>query len=198
VTGNWLAEGKGALDRWIEEFVASGASPSAVAALGTVDGSRTVAHGAVVSHQGHQRPTASVSYDIASLTKVVATWPLTGLAVVSGALDLDEPVGTYFDQPSLPGAVITTRHILSHTSGMAVRTRLDQYVGSGMDLAEHLLAENFGIAWAIVSITRWSRSSGERCSTSRSAEVGLTATPPSAHQAKISPLRSLESSTARA
>jgi CubicO group peptidase (beta-lactamase class C family) len=83
--------------------VASGASPSAVAALGTVDGSRTVAHGAVVSHQGHQRPTASVSYDIASLTKVVATWPLTGLAVVSGALDLDEPVGTYFDQPSLPG-----------------------------------------------------------------------------------------------
>src|SRR5690606_19033295 len=75
----------------------------------------------------------------------IATWPLAGFAVRSGRLDLDAPVRTYLpDLPSgvaLPGAVVTARQLLAHTSGLMRPTRLDRYRGSDRHLAELILAE---------------------------------------------------------
>ncbi len=72
---------------------------------------------------GHSelRPTLRVAddktvWDVASLTKALATTPVAMAMVDAGLLDLDRPV-----RDSLPDVApgITPRHLLSHTSGMA-------------------------------------------------------------------------------
>ena len=58
-------------------------------------------------------------YDLASLTKVVATTPSIMLLVEQGRVRLDAPVSTYI--PQFGGQVrdrITVRHLLTHTSGL--------------------------------------------------------------------------------
>ena len=61
----------------------------------------------------------STLWDLASLTKVVATTPALMLLVESGKLDLDAPVVHYVPEFSGPGtAAITVRHLLTHTSGL--------------------------------------------------------------------------------
>jgi CubicO group peptidase (beta-lactamase class C family) len=55
-------------------------------------------------------------YDLASLTKVVATTPLLLQAAAAGALDLDDDVRAYVPQVRTPG--ITLRHLLAHSSGL--------------------------------------------------------------------------------
>jgi CubicO group peptidase (beta-lactamase class C family) len=58
-------------------------------------------------------------FDLASLTKVLATASVAALAVERGALDLDAPAARWL--PALDGdkAGITVRHLLAHASGMA-------------------------------------------------------------------------------
>ncbi|MBW3570747.1 MAG: beta-lactamase family protein [Gemmatimonadetes bacterium] len=58
-------------------------------------------------------------YDIASLTKVVATTSAVMLLVEDGRLDLDAPVSRYL--PEFTGGKkgrVTVRHLLAHTSGL--------------------------------------------------------------------------------
>ncbi len=56
------------------------------------------------------------SYDLASLTKVVATTAAAMLLHEDGKLRLDEPVATYL--PEFPHRRVTIRHLLTHTSGL--------------------------------------------------------------------------------
>jgi len=61
----------------------------------------------------------STLWDLASLTKVVATTPALMLLVERGRVDLDSPVVRYV--PEFNGAgtgAITVRHLLTHTSGL--------------------------------------------------------------------------------
>jgi CubicO group peptidase (beta-lactamase class C family) len=61
----------------------------------------------------------STLYDLASLTKVIATTPVLMLLVERGRVRLDEPVVTYL--PELQGtrtAGVTVRQLLAHTSGL--------------------------------------------------------------------------------
>ncbi|RBP38507.1 CubicO group peptidase (beta-lactamase class C family) [Roseimicrobium gellanilyticum] len=58
-------------------------------------------------------------FDLASLTKVVATTPSIMLLVEQGRVKLDAPVSTYI--PQFAGGVrerITVRHLMVHTSGL--------------------------------------------------------------------------------
>jgi CubicO group peptidase (beta-lactamase class C family) len=55
-------------------------------------------------------------YDLASLTKVVATTPLVLQAVAEGALGLDDALPQHI--PESPHAGVTVRHLLAHTSGL--------------------------------------------------------------------------------
>jgi CubicO group peptidase (beta-lactamase class C family) len=59
---------------------------------------------------------AETIYDLASLTKVVATTPLILQAAAEGRLALDDPLQAYV--PESPHASITLRHLLTHTSGL--------------------------------------------------------------------------------
>jgi len=61
----------------------------------------------------------STFWDVASLTKVVATTPALMLLVEQGKVVLDSPVVRYlaeFNSPATSG--ITVRHLLTHTSGL--------------------------------------------------------------------------------
>jgi CubicO group peptidase (beta-lactamase class C family) len=61
----------------------------------------------------------STLYDLASLTKVVATTTSLMLLVERGRVRLDAPVVTYVPEFNGPGtAGITVRHLLTHTSGL--------------------------------------------------------------------------------
>lgn len=61
----------------------------------------------------------STLYDLASLTKVVATTTALMLLVERGAVRLDAPVATYLPELRGPGtSEITVRQLLTHTSGL--------------------------------------------------------------------------------
>ncbi len=58
-------------------------------------------------------------YDLASLTKVVATATATMLLVDEGRMSLDDPVAKYLPEfGAVPKDAVTIRHLLTHTSGL--------------------------------------------------------------------------------
>jgi serine-type D-Ala-D-Ala carboxypeptidase len=68
----------------------------------------------------------STLYDLASLTKAVATTTAVLLLVEGGKLGLDDPVQRYL--PGFQGQFkerVTIRHLLTHTSGLPAGTRLN-------------------------------------------------------------------------
>ncbi|MDB4438598.1 beta-lactamase family protein, partial [bacterium] len=69
--------------------------------------------------------TKETIYDLASLTKVVATTPSIMKLIEEGKVELDAPVQRYL--PELGGDAnkpkITVRHLLTHTSGLAAGLR---------------------------------------------------------------------------
>ncbi len=61
----------------------------------------------------------STLYDLASLTKVIATTPALMLLVERGRVRLDAPVATYLPElQGTPTAGVTVRQLLTHTSGL--------------------------------------------------------------------------------
>ena len=105
------------LARAVAETVAPGAVLALVDRRGA---SATAATG--VRRLGGPATDAGTRYDLASLTKVVATLPSVLRLVVSGAIDLDDPVGRFFSgaglfqTPSL--AEVPVRALLAHASGL--------------------------------------------------------------------------------
>jgi CubicO group peptidase (beta-lactamase class C family) len=99
--------------------VRRGGVPGAALVVGR--GSRVVAKhgiGQIAPGGGRVVPDETV-YDLASLTKVVATTTAVMLLVEDGRMDLDAPVSRYL--PGFSGAgksVVTVRHLLTHTSGL--------------------------------------------------------------------------------
>jgi len=107
------------LDRAALDAVAAGDTPGAVILVGQGDrilyrkavGSRAVA-------PATEPMTTDTIFDIASLTKVVATTPAILALVDDGKLDLDAPLGRYlkeFQPPAL--GWLTVRRVLTHTAG---------------------------------------------------------------------------------
>ncbi|GCD92946.1 serine hydrolase domain-containing protein [Embleya hyalina] len=133
-----------ALRAGLEALVATAGTPGGVIVCGTSAGERhTIAAGVVAPECGDAPPTEHTLYDAASLTKVIATWPLIGRALDSGLLDLDTPVGAYLAPITgdAPGADATIRRLLTHTGGLRAETRLDRYRGDPTPLAELLCRE---------------------------------------------------------
>ena len=106
-----------AIDAVIEQGVASGAFPGAAVAVGR-GGVLLRLRGYGALTPGGAAVTPDTPYDLASLTKVVATTALAMRATERGDLDLDAPVSRYVPayQP-VGGADATIRHLLTHTAG---------------------------------------------------------------------------------
>ncbi|HUE96120.1 MAG TPA: serine hydrolase domain-containing protein [Longimicrobiaceae bacterium] len=105
----------------IAEHLEEGAFPGAAVAFGVGD-DEVYAFG--MGAIGWTRNAAAVDpgatrYDLASLTKVVATASAVMLLVDEGRMSLDDPVSLYLSNfDAGPKAAVTIRHLLSHTSGL--------------------------------------------------------------------------------
>ncbi len=108
------------VDATVERFIEGRAFPGAVVAVGR--------NGALVHLKAYGRLTyepdagpmkVDTIFDLASLTKVIATTTMAMMMVDEGRLDLDRPVRDFF--PKFTGGLkdrITVRHLLTHSSGI--------------------------------------------------------------------------------
>ena len=108
-------------DEAVEDGIREGVYPGAALVVGS--------HDRILLAKGYGRltwsarsPGVSVDstlWDLASLTKVVATTPSLMLLVERGQVGLDTPVVRYVPEFNSPGtAPITVRQLLTHTSGL--------------------------------------------------------------------------------
>ncbi|MEO8578076.1 MAG: serine hydrolase domain-containing protein, partial [Gemmatimonadales bacterium] len=108
------------LDSIMKVAVAEHVAPGAAIAVGR--------YGRIVHIKGYGRlDTAQTSaavdensmYDMASLTKVIATTTATMMLEEQGLIDLDRTVASYLPEFNSPDkATITLRHLITHTGGL--------------------------------------------------------------------------------
>ncbi|MDQ3514527.1 MAG: beta-lactamase family protein [Chloroflexota bacterium] len=100
---------------------AAGAYAGAVASVSV--GGQIILHradGYAELEPGRVPMTVETVFDLASLTKVVATLPVVLRLVEAGAFGLDDPVPAILPAPwTTAHAGITVRHLLTHTAGLA-------------------------------------------------------------------------------
>ena len=113
----------------LETSVAQHAFPGAVLAVGYKGETSVVPIGYLTYEDGSAPVTPDTIYDLASLTKVVATTTAAMILDERGVLSLDRPVALYlpdfiesYDTAADPlwaaRREITVRHLLAHTSGL--------------------------------------------------------------------------------
>jgi CubicO group peptidase (beta-lactamase class C family) len=126
-----------AMGKLIDEAVASGGVPGAVAVVGR--GAATLASsvaGLADTTRGAERPmTTGTVFDVASLTKAVATTTVALALVGYGKLALDDAVLDYV--PVAWPASVTVRHLLTHTAGLPDSHKFYQWC----DTREQVLRE---------------------------------------------------------
>ena len=108
----------GELGALLDSAVRANAAPGGVVGI-SFHGQRFVRGAGRLALDDPSRPDGHTLYDLASLTKVVATTSLAMLAAAGGQLDLDAPVGRYV--PAFRGPDkerVTVRHLLTHSSGL--------------------------------------------------------------------------------
>lgn len=104
-------------------------------------------------------------YDLASLTKPLATTAAAAFLVADGKLGLDDPLERYvpeLTQDALRRATI--RHLLNHTSGLpAWRPFYEQIIPDGARLKESPLAERRAAMYEAIHRERLTEPVGGRC-----------------------------------
>jgi CubicO group peptidase (beta-lactamase class C family) len=125
----------------LEDGVRSHAMPAAVVEVGTRTGRLwTCAAGALTYDPGAVVTTLETIFDLASLTKVIATTSLVMRHLHDGRLELDAPIRTLL--PSWRGAdraAVTVRQLLDHSSGLPAHVRLWEHA-RGRDAFERAIA----------------------------------------------------------
>ena len=108
------------VDQVITDFVAQRAFPGAVVAVGHRG---ALAHLQAFGSQSYAEDAPAVTtdtlYDLASLTKVIATTTMAMILVDDGRLDLDAPIQDFLPLFAGDGkAAVTVRQLLTHSSGI--------------------------------------------------------------------------------
>ncbi len=126
----------------LEDAVRSRATPAAVAEVGTRTSRLwTFAAGALTYAPDAVAATPETVFDLASLTKVIATTSLVMRHVQGGTLGLDTPIAALL--PTWRGtdrAAVRVRHLLDHSSGLPAHRRLWEQA-RGRDAFERAIAE---------------------------------------------------------
>src|SRR4051812_27787751 len=108
------------IDREIELAIAEQKLPGAVIWIEHGAGHYHKAYGDRALAPAAEPMTKDTIFDLASLTKVVATTPAIMLLIERGQVKLDEPAATYIPEFKANGKEqITVRHLLTHVSGLA-------------------------------------------------------------------------------
>jgi uncharacterized protein YbbC (DUF1343 family) len=111
--------GSAALDASTEQAIRDGLIPGAVIIIG--HNGKIVyrkAYGARALVPAREAATVDTIYDIASLTKVVATTPAIMKLYEQGKVKLDDPVNAYLPEFQGGKSNITIRNLLTHYSGL--------------------------------------------------------------------------------
>ena len=111
--------GSAALDSATEQAIRDGLIPGAVIIIGH-DGKivHRKAYGARALVPAREAATLDTIYDIASLTKVVATTPAIMKLYEQGKIKLDDPVTAYLPEFQGGKSNITVRNLMTHYSGL--------------------------------------------------------------------------------
>jgi CubicO group peptidase (beta-lactamase class C family) len=129
----------------IDAAVADGTVPGAVLAAGVRDAEPLLLHvaGDAQRDAASRRPmTAGTVFDLASLTKVVATTPCILHLAGRGEIGLDEPVRRYLPAFAGPGKeTVTVRQLLTHASGLPDQRRYYQQPRRRAQILAAALAE---------------------------------------------------------
>lgn len=127
-----------AINRAVEEEIRAGHVPGAVVLVGDRDGVLyRLAFGARALDPAPLPMTADTIFDLASLTKVLATTTAVMQLIEAGRVGLDQPLARYWPGFGRHGkAGITVRQLLTHTSGLRPDLDLAQpWSGSAAALA---------------------------------------------------------------
>lgn len=101
--------------------------PAAAVAVGNSKATLKVGGYGSLTYDSDVAITSSTQFDLASMTKVVATTTAAMRLYESGALSLDKPVAEYLPAFGSNGKdVITIRQLLSHRSGLVPSRRYDR------------------------------------------------------------------------
>jgi uncharacterized protein YbbC (DUF1343 family)/CubicO group peptidase (beta-lactamase class C family) len=111
--------GSAALDAATEQAIRDGLIPGVVILIGH-DGKivHRKAYGARALVPARENATLDTIYDIASLTKVVATTPAIMKLYEQGKIKIDDPVTKYLPQFQGGKSTITIRNLMTHFSGL--------------------------------------------------------------------------------
>src|SRR2546423_763386 len=109
-----------AISRMLDERIAAGDFPSAVYLVAERGRTRFAdALGDAVREPSRHAATLETIYDLASLTKPLATGLLTAISVERGTIELDAAVSRYLSEFARDDKrAITVRQLLTHTSGL--------------------------------------------------------------------------------
>jgi uncharacterized protein YbbC (DUF1343 family)/CubicO group peptidase (beta-lactamase class C family) len=118
--------GSAALDASTEQAIQNGLIPGAVIVVGH-DGKivHRKAYGARAIVPAREAATLDTIYDVASLTKVIATTPAIMKLFEQGKIRPDDPVTTYLPEFQGGKSAITVRDLMTHFSGLRPDLDLD-------------------------------------------------------------------------
>jgi len=127
----------------VESRIADGLFPGAVVAVGRADG---VAYQAAFGRRALSPRREAISertiFDLASLTKVMATAPLVVERAVRRELSLLDPVERYLAETrGSPVGGIPLHLLLTHTSGLTADNPIADYAGSKAELLAAIVGE---------------------------------------------------------
>ena len=132
-------------DELVDRAVATRLVPGAVLAAGVHTADPALLHVAGDAQRdaaGTHPMTAGTVFDLASLTKVVATLPVVLQLAGRGEIGLDQPVNRYLPRFTGQGKeTVTVRQLLLHTSGLPGQQRYYQSLHDPAEIPAAALAE---------------------------------------------------------
>lgn len=130
------------VDRLLETYREQGAFPGGVLAVGNQTGLIHLHPFGRLTYAPDAPPVKpGTLYDLASLTKVIATTTMAMILVEEKRLDLDRPVHDFLPAFQGPGKEeVTVRHLLTHSSGLAATAPLFQEVRGKSAYVERIAA----------------------------------------------------------
>jgi len=120
----------------VESRIAAGLIPGAVVAVGRADGIvYHAAFGRRALSPRREPMTERTIFDLASLTKVMATAPLVVERAVRGELSLLDPVERHLAEArGTPVGSLPLHLLLTHTAGLTADNPIEDYAGGKVDL----------------------------------------------------------------
>ncbi|NGP45524.1 beta-lactamase family protein [Bacillaceae bacterium SIJ1] len=125
------------IHKYLLDVTSKGQIPGAVIVIADEDTIYADAYGYRRIQPNKERMTMDTVFDLASLTKVVATLPAILLMIDKGIIDLHGFLSRYIEvENTSPLKKVTIFHLLTHTSGLSGSTYVRQYGKARQEMIE--------------------------------------------------------------